>query len=206
MMKTKYLHRRAAGALALLAAGAAMLPGCAPLMVGGMVGTAMVVTDRRTSGAQLEDQAIELKASNRVRELGTLGNVSATSHNRLVLLTGEVPDETERGRIEQTVKTIDNVRGVVNELAVAGNSSVTSRSNDSFLTTKVKATFVDAKDLQAHAVKVTTERATVYLMGIVTEREAARAAELARSVGGVVRVVRVFEIVSDEEVARLQTK
>lgn len=191
-------------ALAALTAGPA-LTGCAPLIVGGaMVGSVLVATDRRTTGAQVEDQGIELKSGNVVKELATLGHVNVTSYNRMVLLTGEVPDEASRSRVEQALAKIENVKSVVNELAVAGNSSTSSRANDVQLGLKVKASFVDAKDLQANAVKVVVERAQVYLMGRVTEREAARAAELASTVPGVAKVVRVFELIGEDELARLQ--
>jgi len=195
------LLRALLGAL-LVAAG---LSACAPLIVGGaMVGSALMVTDRRTSGAQVEDQAIELKAMNRVHEvIGDRGHVAAVSYNRTVLLTGEVENDADRTAVEQTVARIENVRSTVNELAVMGPSSLTSRSNDAILSGKVKATFVDAKDLQANAFKVHTERGTVYLMGRVTEREANRAAELARSISGVQKVVRVFEILTEAELADL---
>lgn len=197
---------RTTGLLAALA-GAVLAAGCAaPLVVGGaMVGTAFAVTDRRTSGAQVEDQAIELKTLSRVREvLGDRGHVNTTSYNRSVLITGEVPSEADRQAVEQAIARIENVRSTVNELAVSGNSSLGSRTNDGVLTSKVKATFIDAKDLQSNAIKVTTERGTAYLMGIVTEREAARAAELARSVSGVTKVVRVFEVISEAELAQIQ--
>lgn len=200
--------RSAARALiATVAAAAALagLAGCAPLVVGGaMVGGVLVATDRRTTGAQLEDQGIEVKARGRVRELATLGNVNVTSYNRIVLLTGEVPDADARRRVEAAVAGVENVRSVVDELAVAGASSLTSRSNDALLTTKVKASLVDARDLHANAFKVVTERATVYLMGRVTEREAARGAEVASTVPGVQKVVRVFEILSDDELRALK--
>lgn len=195
--------RLAASLLALVALTA--LPGCAPLILGGaMVGSVLVATDRRTTGAQVEDQGIELKARNVVKELATLGNVNVTSYNRMVLLTGEVPDETQRSRVEQALGQVENVKSVVNELAVSGNSSTTSRANDLQLGVKVKASFVDAKDVFANAVKVVVERSHVYLMGRVTEREATRAAELASQVPGVTKVVRVFELISEEELARIQ--
>ncbi|HSW21651.1 MAG TPA: BON domain-containing protein, partial [Burkholderiaceae bacterium] len=124
----------------------------------------------------------------------------------MVLLTGEVPSEADKAAVEQNVARIENVRSIVNELGVMGNASLTSRSNDTILTSKVKASYLDAKDLQAHAVKVTTERGVVYLMGRVTEREATRASEIARGVGGVQKVVRVFEIVTEAELAEAQTK
>ena len=172
-----------------------------------MVGGTLMATDRRTSGAQVEDQAIELKAINRVREaLGDRGHVSVTSYNRLVLLTGEVPAEADRVAVEQVLARVENVRSTVNDLAVMGNTSLTSRSNDTILTSKVKASFVDARDMLSNAFKVLTERGTVYLMGRVTEREAKRAADLARSISGVQKVVRVFEIVTEAELADLQPK
>ncbi len=203
-MNTRLVMRPLALALAA-AAAATTLSACAPLIVGGaMVGGSMMIIDRRTSGAQVEDQAIELKGASVVRDLATLGHVNVTSYNRMVLLTGEVPTEDDRLRVENAVRRVENVRSVTNELAVAGNSSLSSRSNDLVLTSKVKATFVDAKDLQAPSVKVITERGTVYLMGRVTEREAARAADLARSVSGVQKVVRVFEVISEAELANLQ--
>jgi len=181
-----------------------VLPACAPLLIGGaMVGGGLMATDRRTSGAQIEDQSIELKAAGRARELAPDAHASVTSYNRMALITGEVASEAQRTAIEQAVTRIENVRSVVNELAVMGSSSLTARSNDVLLSAKVKATFVDAKDLQANAVKVVTERGTVYLLGRVTEREAARGAALARQVPGVQKVVRVFEILSEEELAAM---
>jgi osmotically-inducible protein OsmY len=186
------------------AASCAAISGCAPLLIGGaMVGGGLVATDRRTTGTQIEDEAIELKSGARIRELATLGRVNVISYNRLVLLVGEVQGTAEKAAVEQAVARVENVRNVVNEIALAPNSSVSSRSNDTLLTTKVKATFVDAADLQANAVKVVVERNIVYLMGRVTEREAARAAELARSIKGVQKVVRVFEILTEAELGAL---
>ncbi len=197
---------RAARVAAVLGA-AAWFSGCAPLLVGGAaMGGALVFSDRRTSGTQVEDQSIEVKAANRAREvLGEQGHVNFTSYNRTLLVTGEVPSEADRTNVERAVAGIENLRAVVNELGVLGNSALTSRSSDAIITSKVKATFVDAKDLHSNAFKVVTERGTVYLMGRVTEREAARATELARSVGGVEKVVRVFEILTESELANLQT-
>lgn len=191
----------AAAAAALLCTA---LAGCAPLLVGGAVmGGGIVAADRRTAGIQFEDESIELKAASRVRDLATLGHVNVTSYNRVVLITGEVPGAAEKAAVEQAVAKIDNVRSVVNELGIGQNSSVGSRTTDSFITTKVKATLVDAKDVHANAYKVVVERAIVYLMGRVTEREAARGTELARSVSGVQKVVRAFEILSEQELAAL---
>lgn len=191
----------------LVTLAAVSLGGCAALVVGGAVGTAFVFSDRRTSGVLLEDQAIELKAANRIREaVGERGHVNVTSYNRTVLLTGEVASEADRNAIEQTVSRIANLRSTLNELAVMGSSSVAARSNDAILTSKVKASYLDAKDIQANAIKVVTERGSVFLMGRLTEREATRAAELARGVSGVQKVVRVFEILTEAELAGLGNK
>jgi osmotically-inducible protein OsmY len=197
--------RRALRVAAAALFAALALGGCAAVFVGGAaVGTAMVVTDRRTAGVQLEDQNIELKSLTRIREtVGERGHVNATSYNRMVLLTGEVPSEADRSALEQSITKIENVRSTVNELAVMGSSSMTARSNDTILTSKVKASFIDAKDLQANAVKVVTERGVVYLLGRVTEREANRATELARGVPGVQKVVKVLEILTEAELAAL---
>jgi osmotically-inducible protein OsmY len=200
------LHRPAL-LLAGLAA-ATLMSACAPLLVGGaVVGTSMVVTDRRTSGTQLEDQSIELKAKTRVREaVGERGHVNITSYNRTVLLTGEVAADVDKVAVEQAVAKIEGVRTVVNELAVMGSSSIASRSNDAVLTSKVKASYIDAKDVFTNAIKVVTERGTVYLMGRVTEREANRASDIARGVSGVQKVVKVFEVISEAELAEIQPK
>jgi osmotically-inducible protein OsmY len=195
---------RAATRVALGALTALALSGCAAALFGGAVGTALMLTDRRTSGTQLEDETIEIKARTRIREaVGERGHISTTSYNRMVLLSGEVASEADRSAVEQTIARIENVRATVNELAVMGESSLTSRSNDALLTSKVKASFVEAKDLQANAFKVVTERGTVYLFGRVTEREAARATDVARGVSGVQKVVRLFELLSEAELAEL---
>lgn len=190
--------RIATAALALCGA----LSGCAPLLLGGAaLGGGLVVTDRRTTGIQVEDEGIEIKASARVRELATLGHINVTSYNRTVLITGEVPGEAEKAAVAAAVAKVENVKAVVNELGVGPNSTIGSRSTDTFISGKVKATMVDAKDVQSNAYKVVVERAVVYLMGRVTEREAARGAELAGSVDRVQKVVRVFEVVSEQELA-----
>jgi osmotically-inducible protein OsmY len=185
--------------LAALAAAvvASTLAGCAPLLVGGAaVGTALMVTDRRTSGAQIDDEAIELRASARMKEaFGDRAHVNAASYNRQVLLTGEVPTEQAKQQAEQIAARVENVRGVVNDLAVMAPTSLAQRSNDTYITGKVRASFVDASDLQSNAFRVTTERGVVYLMGRVTPREADRGTTIARQIGGVQKVVRVFELV-----------
>ena len=191
----------------LVGLASAALSGCAALIVGGALGTALMVSDRRTSGVQIEDQAIELKALTRIREtVGDRGHISATSYNRTLLLTGEVASEADRTALEQSLSRIENLRSTVNELAVMGSSSVASRSSDTVLTSRVKASYLDAKDLQANSIKVVSERGTVYLMGRVTEREATRATELARGISGVQKVVRVFEVLSEAELTDLGTK
>jgi osmotically-inducible protein OsmY len=175
-----------------------------PLVLGGaMVGGTMVATDRRTSGAQLEDEGIELRALSRIREnLGERVHVNVNSYNRQVLLTGEVPNAQDRQLVEQVVSRVENVRSIVNELAILGISTLTQRSSDALVTGRVRASLVDAKDVYANAFRVVTERGTTYLMGRVTQREADRATELARSASGVQKVVRIFEIISEDELLR----
>ena len=163
----------------------------------------MVATDRRTSGTQLEDETIELRASAKVRDtFGEKVHVNVTSYNRQVLLTGEVPSEQERQAVSAIVEKVENVKSVANELSAMPNASLGSRSNDLVVTGKIKATLVDSRDLFANAFKVVTERNTVYLMGRVTQREADSATALIRNVGGVNKVVRMFEIISEEELRR----
>lgn len=188
----------------LVLAVATTLQACAPLMVGGMVGGAMVASDRRTSGIQLEDEAIELKAANRIREMmGSRAHISITSYNRQVLISGEAPNAQDRDYAAKLVGEVENVRKVVNELVVAPNSSLTDRSTDALITAKVKAQMVDSKDIFASAYKIVTERGVVYLMGRVTQREADRATEVARQVSGVKKVVRIFEILTEAELNAL---
>lgn len=184
------------------------LQACAPLVVGGVAATGvMVAADRRTSGTQLEDETIELKAASQVRDvLGDKGHINFNCFNRQLLLTGEVPTEADKAKVERIVGQVENVRSVVNELAVLGNSSLSQRSSDTLVSGRVKAAIVDDKSLSIHAFDVITERGTVYLMGRVTQREANRVTDVVRSVSGVQRVVRVFEVISEEELARTQPK
>ena len=200
-------HAFLAAAYLALAATTA-LTGCAPLLVGGaLVGGSMIASDRRTSGAQIDDQAIELKSIRRVNEtLGDRGSVSITSYNRLVLITGAVPTEADKQAVERALSQIENARTVVNELAIGAPSSFGVRSNDTLLTSKVKASMVDARDVHANAYKVVTERGIVYLMGRVTEREANRGADISRGVSGVRKVVKVFEVVTEAELNDIQTR
>jgi osmotically-inducible protein OsmY len=193
--------------LLILLAGAALagsLSACAPLVLGGAAVGAVMVYDRRTSGAQVEDETIELRGASVLRQaLGERAHFNITSYNRQVLLTGEVPNEQAKQTAEQVVSKVENVTGIVNELAVMPNTSLAQRSNDTLITGKVKASLVDDRSLYVGAFKVVTERGVVYLMGRVTQREADRATQIARNISGVQRVVRIFEIISDEELRRL---
>jgi osmotically-inducible protein OsmY len=203
-LMTKRLALTGLATAALLSA----LAGCAPLVVGGAaVAGSMVVTDRRTSGAQLEDEGIELRGNSRVRDnLGSRVHVNITSYNRQVLLTGEVPTAQDKELVEQVISRVENVRSIVNELGVMGATTLTQRSSDTLVTGKVKASLIDTRDLSVNAFKVVTERGTTYLMGRVTQREADRATEVTRGVSGVQRVVRVLEIISEEEMQRISVQ
>lgn len=199
-MKQQQRWIRGAAALALVMS----LGACAPLMVGGMVSGALVASDRRTTGIQLEDESIELRSATRIRDmLGSRVHINVTSYNRQVLLTGEVPAQKDKDYANQLVSQVDNVRSVVNELVVAPTSSLADRSMDTLISGKVKASMVDSKDIFANSFKVVTERGTVYLMGRVTQREAQRASDLARQVSGVKKVVRIFDILTEEELQAL---
>lgn len=199
---------RTLGSLLAAATLAGGLAACAPLVIGGgaVVGTLMA-TDRRTAGTQVEDEGIEVRAAGRMREaLSENAHINVTSYNRQVLLTGEVPTAADSQKAEQIVLAVENVRSVVNDLGVMASSSLSQRSTDTFITGKVRASLVDAQDLSANAFKVVTERNVVYLMGRVTPREAKRSAEIARGVDGVHKVVRVFEVISEEELSRMAQK
>jgi osmotically-inducible protein OsmY len=184
-----------------------LLSACAPAMFGGVIGTAMVASDRRTSGAQIDDEAIEIRGASAMREnFGSNSRINITGYNRQVLLTGEVANDQQRLQAEQLVGKLPNVRSIVNELAVGPASTLSERSNDVLITARVKAAMVDSEDVFANVYKVVTERGTVYLMGRVTQREAQRATEVARGVSGVKRVVRVFEFLTEDELRALQPK
>ena len=189
---------------AVLASALVGLSGCAPLIVGGAVVTGVVATDRRTAGAQVEDEAIELKVASAVRkDLGDRIHLNVTSFNRKVLLTGEARTQADKDRAEKLAQSQENVQSIVNDLAVAPPSSLSQRSKDVVITSQAKAAFIDAKDLQVNAIKVVTERGAVYLMGRVTAREAKRASDIVRGIGGVTKVVRVFDEISEDELKRL---
>lgn len=211
-MKTTSRARAASGArryllAALIAAALPALQGCFPVVATGVGAGAAMIADRRTSGAYVEDEGIEWKIANRLRErFGDAIHVNVTSYNRNVLLTGEVPTDTIRSEIERSAAAADHVRGIVNETVVAGNSSLSARANDSLITSNVKARFVDSQRVSAHHVKVVTEANVVFLMGLVTREEADAATEVARTSQGVKRVVRVFEYINQAEADRLDFK
>ena len=201
MMFKNYRAACAALASAVLVVS---LSGCAAAVVGGAAVGGMMALDRRTVGTQVEDEGIELRAGNRIHGIyGDKVHVNVTSYNRQVLLTGEVPSAEVRDAVEKTVAAEQNVRSVVNDLAVMPNSTIGQRSNDTFITGKVRASLVDAKDLSANSFKVVTERNVVYLMGRVSQREAGRATAIARGITGVSKVVRVFEYLTEEEAGSL---
>jgi osmotically-inducible protein OsmY len=184
----------------------ASLSGCFGLIVGAGIGSAVSAVDRRTLGAQTEDKSVTVKAEIKMREVTNGdGNINVTSFNRKVLLTGEVRDEAMKAAAEREVRKIENVVSVINELKISGSSSYTSRSNDALITTKVKASLVDMKTVSAISFKVTTERGVVYLMGLVTPREGNIAADVAKGVSGVTRVVKIFEYISEEDARAKQT-
>lgn len=193
--------RRPVAVALLCGAAAVTLQGCAGVVLGGaaVVGS-LAATDRRTIGTQADDKAISFKGDQRIYSvIAPSDNVKITSFNRRVLLTGEVRDENSRMAAEREMRAVEGVRDVVNELVVSGTAGFGSRSNDTLITGKVKASLLDEKGLYINAIKVVTERGVVYLMGRVTQREADLATQIARGVGGVQKVVRVFEYISDEE-------
>ncbi|MBQ0930159.1 BON domain-containing protein [Ideonella sp. 4Y16] len=201
-------HRVSTRVLLSALALSGLLAGCAPLLLGGAaVGGALMYKDRRTTGTQLEDEGIEIKAAARLRErLGDKAHLNVTSYNRIALVTGEVATDGDRAAVEEVVAKVENVRSVVNESAVMGITSMTARSNDLIITSRVKAALIDANDLPVTAVKVVTERGVVYLLGRVTEREATRATDVARGVSGVAKVVKVFETLTEDELKALSTE
>ena len=194
-------------ATALLCSVAALsLQGCIEMAIGTAVVGTLAATDRRTLGAQTEDKEIVIKAETRIPQLvGSAGHVNIASLNRKVLLTGEVRDEAMKAAVEREIFTISGVATIVNELLVGGPSDYTSRSTDALITGKVKASFVDEKNLYANSIKVVTERGIVYLLGRVTQREANLATEIARGVSGVQKVVKVFELITDDELRQMST-
>ena len=199
-------HRLSRALCALLAAAAlgAGVAGCVPLVIGGAAFGGLMVADRRTTGTQVEDEGIELRAINRITaEYGERVHINVTSYNRQVLITGEVPTAEVGKAIHALVADVGNVTSVINDVAVMPPSSLAQRSSDTFITGKVRARLVDAKDISAIAFKVVTERNVVYLMGLVTEREATRATSIASGVDGVRKVVRTFQVLTEEQLMRI---
>ena len=181
--------------LGVIFAAMLVLQGCAEtVIVVGAGAAVMSATDRRSTGAQVDDEGIELRTTNRIDErFGDKVHVNVTSFNYVVLLTGEVPDAGTRAEIEKIARGAGAVRSVTNEAQISGVSSFGARTNDSYITSKVKARFLDVGRFNANHVKVVTEASVVYLMGIVTEAEAKEAVEIARTTGGVLKVVKIFE-------------
>ena len=185
-------------AVAAITATSTLLSGCVPLVVGAAVaGTAVVATDRRSVGVQADDEAVELKIASSVNTgYGDRVHVNVTCYNGIVLLTGEVPTADIVAAIGETARTTAKVRVVHNEIVVAAVSPFGSRSNDSYITSKVKSRFVEANKFSATHVKVVTDRQVVYLMGLVKRDEADNAAQIASTTSGVLRVVKLFEPIS----------
>ena len=172
----------------------AQLAACVPVVVGGAAVGGAMAADRRTSGVYVEDQNIELKGSQKLATaLGEAAHVNITSYKGNVLLTGEVPDSNAKSKAESLVKTIESVRDVTNELTVGMKTSISSRANDAYITSKIKTLFVSENRFQANLVKVVTENSVVYLLGYVTQLEADAAVDIARNTNGVTKVVKVFE-------------
>ncbi|OYY94992.1 MAG: hypothetical protein B7Y41_05415 [Hydrogenophilales bacterium 28-61-23] len=190
------MKKHVLNALLGLSLGLTVLPmsGCAPMIAGGFGVGVLMAEDRRTAGTYVLDEEIELKVANRIHENhGTKTHISVTSHNRRVLLTGQAPDAAIQAQVADIARAAPNVREVQNEVAIAGPTTFFARSNDGFITAKVKARFLDNKQFNAHHVKVVTEAGTVFLMGLVKREEGNAAAEIAARTGGVSKVVKVFE-------------
>jgi osmotically-inducible protein OsmY len=192
-MKSK-MNKQTLLKLILSTALISQITACVPIVVGGAAATGAMAADRRTSGIYVEDENIELKAVKKMEtNLGENAHVNVTSYNRNVLLTGEVPVAESKSKAENLVKEITNIRSITNEITVEPKSSIGSRSNDSYITSKIKTKFVTENKFPANYVKVVTENGVVYLLGIVTNKEADDAVEIARNTDGVTKVVKVFE-------------
>ncbi|MDO8178805.1 MAG: BON domain-containing protein [Undibacterium sp.] len=190
--------------IGLCCAAALSLQGCVELMIGSAVVGTFAATDRRTFGAQADDKAIVLKGENRMRNaLGSAAHINVSSFNRRALLTGEVADERAKETAEREMRAVDGVLEVANELEIGPITSYSTRSNDTLITTKVKASFVDTKDLYGSAFKVVTENGAVFLMGRVTQREGNLAGDVTRGVSGVRKVVKIFDYISEPELKNM---
>jgi len=194
-------------ATALISLALPALQGCVPAVATGVGAGALMIVDRRAGETYLADEAIEIRALNRISEkFGDKVHVNVTSYNMKALLTGEVPDAGIRDELEKAIAGVINVKGVTNEVTVGGISSFSARSNDTYITSKVKARFIDANKFQVNHVKVVTEAGTVFLLGLVTRKEAEIAAEIARTTAGVKKVVRVFEYIEFKDAQRLDNR
>ncbi len=200
-MNPSTLARSRFATLVLLAAAIPLLSGCFGAAALGVGAGVLMAADRRPSETYVTDEGIELRAANRIREkLGDKVSVHVTSYNRSVLLTGSVPDAGARAEAEKLASGVPNVKAITNELEIAGAASYT---DDAYITTKVKARFVDSNSFAANHVKVITEGGVVYLLGLVTKREADAAVEITRTTAGVRKVVRVFELISEEQARKI---
>lgn len=180
--------------LLMAAVIATQLTACFPIVAGGAAAGGLMAADRRTSGAYVEDEAIEIKAEKNIDDqLGDKIHVNVTSYNRNVLMTGEAIDEATKAKAESITKSVANVRGVTNEMVISAVSPRMERNNDAYITTKVKTRMLTENRFPVNYVKVVTEISVVYLMGIVTHKEADDAVEIARATDGVQKVVKVFE-------------
>lgn len=206
----KHFPRPLAGATLATLACLALLPAltaCVPVAAVGVGAGVLALSDRRPTETYIGDEAIEARTANRINEsFGNNTHVNATSYNRVVLLSGEVPTEAAKAEVEKITLGVPNVRAITNELVVAAVTSFSSRGNDSYVTSKVKARFIEHNKFAPNHVKVVTEAGTVYLLGMVTQRESDAAVEIARTTGGVLKVVRVFEIISEEDARRLDNR
>lgn len=182
------------------------LSACFPLVAGAaLVGGVVVASDRRSVGAQAEDQALEMKVSQSIgSKISKAAHINVTSYNRIVLLTGEVPSTAEQSQLVALANLVPNIREVHNEVIVGPASSLGQRSQDTVLTTKVKSGLIDQRGIKADTIKVVSEQGIVYLMGLVTTEEANIAQQRTATVPGVIRVVSLLEIISKEELLRLQ--
>jgi osmotically-inducible protein OsmY len=203
MMNKNFL--RTGALLVAIAATSTQLTACFPLVVGAVGAGAYATTDRRSLGAQADDKVISARVDSRISDaLPNRAHVNVNVFNRKVLLTGEVPDQASRDRANQIAKSVDNVQSVVDDLEIGGMTPATARNNDTYITGKVKSELVSRKDIFGNAYKVVTEKRIVYLMGRVTREEGDKAAEAARSVSDVAKVVKVFDYISSDELAQIQ--
>lgn len=192
---------------ALVAIAVPLLQGCFPVAAVGVGAGALMIADRRASETYLADEAIEIRAVNRINEkFGEKAHINVTSYNMKVLLTGEAPDANLAAEIEKLVAGVPNVKAITNEIQAAGISGFGARSNDSYITSKVKGRFIEANKFSPQHVKVVTEAGAVYLLGLVTRKEADDAAEIARTTGGVRKVVRVFDYIGEDDARRLDNR